>query len=205
MVVVLAAVLVMAASIWIAIFLEARLGMLPARATLARASQPASCRFRSGAARSAVSRPVRCTQGVRAEVVNLRERGQLFRAVGDPQQRPAGRALQHRLEHGVGRGRVEVPGRFVQKQHGAVGQHGPGHAEALQLSAGDRMVPGREHGIEALLEPVQPRAEAELVEEVGHLPVGDVRRADSQVHAQRRGEQRRLLGTPGQQSPDLPG
>ena len=138
-------------------------------------------------------------------MVNLRERGQFFRAVGDPQQRPAGRALQHGLEHGVGRGRVEVPGGFVQKQHGAVGQHGPGHAEALQLSAGDRMVPGREHGIEALLEPVQPRAEAKLAEEVGYLPVGGVRRADSQVHAQRRGEQRRLLGTPGQQSPDLPG
>ena len=31
--------------------------------------------------------------GVRAEVVNLRERGQLFPAVGDPQQRPVGRAL----------------------------------------------------------------------------------------------------------------
>ena len=27
-------------------------------------------------------------------------------------------ALQHRLEHGVGRGRVEVPGGFVEKQHG---------------------------------------------------------------------------------------
>ena len=93
--------------------------------------------------------------GFRAEVVNLRERGQLFRAVGDPQQRPAGRACQHRLEHGVGRGRVEVPGGFVQKQHGAVGQHRPGHAEALQLSTGDRMVPGRKHGIEAVLEPVR--------------------------------------------------
>jgi len=41
MVAVLAAVLVMAASIWIAIFLEPRLGMLPTRATLAWASQPA--------------------------------------------------------------------------------------------------------------------------------------------------------------------
>ncbi len=171
MVAVLAAVLMMAASIWIAIFLEARLGVLPRRAMLARASRPASCRSRPGAARPAVRRPVRCTQGVRAAAVNLRERGQLFRAVGDPQQRPAGRMLQHRLEHGVGRGRVEVPGGFVQKQYGAVGQHGPGHAQALQLSAGDRMVPGREHGIEALLEPVQPRAEAELPEEVGYLPV----------------------------------
>ena len=89
MVAVLAAVLVMTASIWIAIYLEPRLGMLPTRATLARASQPACCRFRKGAAKPAVRRPVRCTQGVRAEVTNLRERGQLFRAVGDPQQRPA--------------------------------------------------------------------------------------------------------------------
>ena len=121
MVTVLAAVLLMAAAIWLAIFLEARLGMLPTRATLARASRPANCRFRPGAARPAARRPVRCTQGVRAEVVNLGERGQLFRAVGDPQQRPAGRALQHGLEHGVGRGRVEVPGGFVQQQHGAVG------------------------------------------------------------------------------------
>ena len=88
---------------------------------------------------------------------------------------------------------------------GAVGQHGPGHAEAPQLSAGDRVAPGREHGIEALLEPVQPRAEAELAEEVGYLPVGGVRRADAQARAQRGREQRRLLGTPGQQSPDLPG
>jgi hypothetical protein len=36
MVAVLAAVLVMAASIWIAIFLESHLGILPTRATLAR-------------------------------------------------------------------------------------------------------------------------------------------------------------------------
>ena len=92
MVAVLVAVLVMAASIWIAIFLEPRLGMLPTRATLARVSQPASCRFRHGAGRPAVRRPVRCTQGVRAEVVDLRERGQLFRAMGDPQQRPVARA-----------------------------------------------------------------------------------------------------------------
>jgi uncharacterized membrane protein len=48
----------------------------------------------------------------------------------------------------------------VEKQHGAVGQHGPGHGEALQLSAGDRVAPGREYGIEPLLKPVQPRAEA---------------------------------------------
>jgi len=41
MVTVLAAVLVMAAAIWLAIFLEARLGMLPTRATLGRASHPA--------------------------------------------------------------------------------------------------------------------------------------------------------------------
>ena len=67
MVAVLAAVLVMTASIWIAIYLEPRLGMLPTRATLARASQPACCRFRNGAAKPAVRRPVRCTQGVRAE------------------------------------------------------------------------------------------------------------------------------------------
>ena len=66
-------VLVMAASIWIAIFLEPHLGLLPTRATLAQVSQPASCRFRHGAARPAVRRPVRCTQQVRAEVVNLRE------------------------------------------------------------------------------------------------------------------------------------
>ena len=92
MVAVLVAVLVMAASIWIAIFLEPRLGMLPTRATLARVSQPASCRFRHGAARPAVRRPVRCTQGVRAQVVDLRERGQLVRAMGDPQQRPVARA-----------------------------------------------------------------------------------------------------------------
>jgi hypothetical protein len=118
MVAVLGAVLVMAASIWIAIYLEPRLGMLPTRTTLARASRPACCRFRHGAAKPEVRRPVRCTQGVRAEVTNLRERGQLFRAVGDPQQRPVGRALQHRLKHGVGRGRVEVPGGFVEKQHG---------------------------------------------------------------------------------------
>jgi hypothetical protein len=137
MVAVLAAVLVMAASIWIAIFLEPRLGMLPTRATLARVSQPASCRFRHGAARPAVRRPVRCTQGVRAEVVDLRERGQLFRAMGDPQQRPVARSSTA-WGTGVGRGRVEVPGWVRPPVARAVGQHGPGHAEAVQLSAGDQ-------------------------------------------------------------------
>jgi hypothetical protein len=43
-----------------------------------------------------------------------------------------------------------------------------------------------------------------LPEEVGYLPVGGVRRAEAQVHVQRGGEQRRLLRTPDQQSPDLP-
>ncbi len=64
------------------------------------------------------------------------------------------------------------------------GQHGPGHAEALQLSARDRVVPGREDGPEALFQPVQPRAETELLEKVRYLPVGGVRRADAQVRAQ---------------------
>lgn len=122
MVAVLAAVLVMTASIWVAICLEPHLGTLPTRATLARTSHPARCRFEHGAAKPAVRRPIRCTQQVRAEVANLRERGQLFRAVGDPQQRPVRRPLQHRVEHSVGRGRVEVPGGFVQKQDRPAGQ-----------------------------------------------------------------------------------
>jgi hypothetical protein len=104
--------------------------------------------------------------------------------VGDPQQRPVRRAFQHRVEHSVGRGRVEVPGGFAQKQDRPAGQHGPGHAETLQLAARDRVVPGREDGPEALFQPVQPRAEAELLEEVRYLPVGGVRRADAQVRAQ---------------------
>lgn len=65
--------------------------------------------------------------------------------------------LEHRVEHGVGRGDVEVPGGFVEKQDGAVGQHGPGHAETLEFPAGDRVAPGREDGIGALLQPVQPQ------------------------------------------------
>jgi hypothetical protein len=77
-------------------------------------------------------------------VANLRERGQLFRAVGDPQQRPVCRVLEHRVEHCVGPGDVEVPGGFVEKQDGKVGQHGPGHAETLESSAGDRVAPVRE-------------------------------------------------------------
>ena len=79
MVAVLAAVLVMTASIWVAICLEPHLGTLPTRATLARTSHSARCRFQHGAAKPAVRRPIRCTQQVRAEVANLRERGQLFR------------------------------------------------------------------------------------------------------------------------------
>jgi hypothetical protein len=131
---------------------------------------PARCPFQRGAAKSAVRRPVRCT-GVRAEVANLRENGQLLRPVGDPQQRPVRGALQHRTEHGVRRGRVEVPGGFVEKEDGAVGEHGPGHTEALQLPARDRLAPGREHGIETVFQPVQPRAEPEPAQEVRYLPV----------------------------------
>jgi hypothetical protein len=87
MVVVLVAVLVMAASTWIAIWLEPRLGMLPARTTPApepHAATPPRCRFQRGAARPAVERPIRCTQPVLvrglpssridAEVANDRER-----------------------------------------------------------------------------------------------------------------------------------
>ena len=73
MVAVLAAVLVMTASIWVAICLEPHLGTLPTRATLARTSHPARCRFQHGAAKPAVRRPIRWTQQVRAEVANLRQ------------------------------------------------------------------------------------------------------------------------------------
>ena len=75
--------------------------------------------------------------------------------------------------------------RLVENKDGAVGQQSPGHAEALQLTAGDRMPPGRDHGIETELKLVQPRAEPQLPEELGNLLVGGVRRADAQVGAQR--------------------
>ena len=45
------------------------------------------------------------------------------------------------------------------------------------------MTPGREHGIETTLEPVQPRTGLEMPEEVRYLPVRGVRRADAQVRA----------------------
>jgi len=64
---VLVAVLVMAASMWIAIYMERRLGILPTRAMPLRESQSAPCvhgRFRHGAPKSPAHRPVRCTQPV---------------------------------------------------------------------------------------------------------------------------------------------
>jgi hypothetical protein len=81
-----------------------------------------------------------------------------------------------------------MAGGFVEQEDRAVGQHGPGHAEALQFSTGDRMAPRREDSIEAELEPVQPRTESELPEEVGDLLVRGVRRTDAQVRAKRGGE-----------------
>jgi hypothetical protein len=226
MAIVLAAVLVIAASIWIAIRMEPGLGTPSTRARDSGPVRTARCRFLHEAPHPAVTRPVRCTQpvvvhGVRRrsgpahaagpllridrEAADLSETGQLFWPVSDPQQRAADRAVQHGLEHGVGRDRIQVPGGFVEQQDGPVGQHGPGHAEPLQVSTGDRMVPGREHRIQAMLEPTQPRAEPEFPEEVRYLPVRRVRRADAQVGAKRGGEQRRLLGTSGQQGPDLLG
>jgi hypothetical protein len=67
MVAVLVAVLVMAASMWIAIYMERRLGILPTRAMPLSGPQPAPrvhCRFQHGAAKSSAGRPVRCTQSV---------------------------------------------------------------------------------------------------------------------------------------------
>jgi hypothetical protein len=67
MVAVLVAVLLMAASMWIAIYMERRLGILPTRAMPLREPQPAArvrCRFQHGAAKSSADRPVRCTQSV---------------------------------------------------------------------------------------------------------------------------------------------
>jgi len=79
--------------------------------------------------------------------------------VGNPQQRAVRCQLQHGVQDSACRRRVEVASRFVEKEDGAVGQQGPGHAEALQLPAGDRMSPGRDHGVETELELVEPRAE----------------------------------------------
>jgi hypothetical protein len=65
MVAVLVAVLVMAALMWIAIYMEHRLGILPTRAMPLREPQPAPrvrCRFQRGTAKSSADRPVRCTQ-----------------------------------------------------------------------------------------------------------------------------------------------
>ena len=67
------------------------------------------------------------------------------------------------------------------------------------------MAPRREDSIEAELELVQPRTEPELPQEVRYLPVRGMRRPDAQVGANGGGEQRRLLGTPGEQGPDLLG
>ena len=53
----------------------------------------------------------------RLEIMDLREQGQFGRPMGDPQQRAVRRALQHRLEHGVGRGAVKVAGGFVEKEN----------------------------------------------------------------------------------------
>ncbi len=197
MAIVLVAVLVMAASIWIAIRMEPHLGRPTAQAPLAGGShnaRPAHCRFRPGAANAAVNRPVRCTQPglvhgahrlswLGRELADLREQDKLFRPVGDPQQQAVSRALQHRPEHGVGRGCVEVPRGFFEKQDGMVGQDGPGHTEALQLAARDRMTRGREHGVETTLEPLQPRTGLEMPEEVRYLPVWRAARADAQVRA----------------------
>jgi hypothetical protein len=122
--------------------------------------------------------------------------------VSDPEQRAVRCLLQHGLQDGVGRRRVKVAGRFVENEDRAVGQQGPGHAEALPLSAGDRMPPGRDHGIETELELVQPRAQPQPPEQLDDLLVGSVRGADAEVGAKRGREKGWLLRAPGDQRPD---
>ena len=92
------------------------------------------------------------------KAADLREDSQFGGPVGNPQQRAVRCLLQHGVDHSVRRRRVEVASRFVEKQDGAVGQQGPGHAEALQLPAGNQMSPWCDHGIETELELIQPGA-----------------------------------------------
>jgi hypothetical protein len=110
-----------------------------------------------------------------------REQGQFLGPVGDPQHASAGRPLEDRREHGLGRGRVEVASGLVEEQDRAVGQYGPGLAEPLELAGRDGMAPRREHRVEAAVELAQPRAELEVREQVRYLRVGSAGCPEAQV------------------------
>jgi hypothetical protein len=93
--------------------------------------------------------------------------------------------------------------RLVEKKDGTVGQEGPGHAEPLQLAPRDRMSPGGEHCIETPVKLLKPGPEPQVGEQAGDLFIGRRRSADPQIRPQRGREERRLLGTPGEQGSDL--